>query len=156
MKKTAEEFIRHKAFPLDDKSDAEWEEFKNNHKGTNWVGFAIKAAHEYAEAYHADKMEELSKTYICHDCFGSGKRILGSGKDDYYDCGTCCGTGNIDTNSKRQEEMKEEAVGFVEWLFNNTESSYEALSGEIYYVKDGINFNTNDMYVKYKEETTTK
>lgn len=46
--KSAEEFIRHKAFPLDNKSDEEWKEWKHTHKGINWVGFSIEVMKEYA------------------------------------------------------------------------------------------------------------
>jgi len=62
MNKSAEEFIRHNAFPLDNKSDEEWEEWKNTHKGTNWVGFAIKAMEEYA-AQQAIEFAEFTTNY---------------------------------------------------------------------------------------------
>lgn len=49
MKKSAEEFIREKSFPSKGITDENWEKFKNEHSGTNWVGFAIKAMEEHTK-----------------------------------------------------------------------------------------------------------
>lgn len=67
---TAEEFIREKSFPSKGITNENWEKFKHEHSGTNWVGFAIKAMEEYANHFKSSPpklqmpTEEEIKTFI--------------------------------------------------------------------------------------------
>ena len=58
--KTAEQTIRDTAFPSGI-TDEKWQEFKHNHEGKNWVGFAIKAMEEYRKQGNYFSPDEIRK-----------------------------------------------------------------------------------------------
>jgi hypothetical protein len=55
---TAEEFLRKKAFPSGC-TDEKWKEFKEDHSGKCWPGFAISAMEEYAALAKNPLVEEI-------------------------------------------------------------------------------------------------